>query len=84
MRTNYAREDLGAMPSANTRLLDQNELASRWGLSPRTIEKWRWIGRGPAFIKLGRLVRYPLESVEEYETVRLQTCTRGENKNPSA
>jgi hypothetical protein len=50
-----------------TRHLNQTELALRWGISPRTLEAWRWRGHGPCFLKLGRRVIYRLEDIEAYE-----------------
>jgi hypothetical protein len=29
--------------------LDQKHLAERWLISPRTLEQWRWQGRGLTF-----------------------------------
>ncbi|MFC7737519.1 helix-turn-helix transcriptional regulator [Roseomonas sp. GCM10028921] len=51
----------------HTRHLRQTELARRWGISPRTLERWRWIGEGPAFLKIGWRVAYRMEDVEAYE-----------------
>jgi hypothetical protein len=51
----------------DTKHLNQTELSRRWGLSPRTLERWRWAGCGPAFLKVGGSVRYRLEDVEEFE-----------------
>ncbi|WP_249041968.1 helix-turn-helix transcriptional regulator, partial [Oceanicella actignis] len=50
--------------------LNQVELAARWKISPRTLERWRWTGEGPAFIKIGGRVVYRLEDVEAYEANR--------------
>jgi len=50
--------------------LNQVELAARWKISPRTLERWRWTGEGPAFIKIGGRVVYRLEDVEDYEANR--------------
>ena len=36
-----------------TRHLSQTELAARWNISHRTLERWRWTGEGPQFIKIG-------------------------------
>lgn len=47
--------------------LSQIELAARWRISPRTLERWRWIGDGPRFMKLGGRVIYRLEDVLAYE-----------------
>jgi hypothetical protein len=55
-----------------TRHLNQVELADRWGLSPRTLENWRWRGEGPPFVKIGRKVVYRLVDVEAYERERLR------------
>ena len=37
----------------NALCMNQRELSARWKLSPRTLERWRWIGEGPKFLKLG-------------------------------
>ncbi|THD71178.1 DNA-binding protein [Thalassobius vesicularis] len=47
--------------------LNQVELAARWKISPRTLERWRWVGDGPCFIKLGGRVIYRIEDVEAFE-----------------
>jgi hypothetical protein len=40
-----------------TRHLSQIELAARWNISHRTLERWRTTGEGPRFIRLiGRIV----------------------------
>jgi hypothetical protein len=53
--------------------LCQEELARRWRISPRTLERWRWLGQGPAFLKLGGRVAYRLEDIEAYEAAQLHT-----------
>jgi hypothetical protein len=55
--------------------LDQRHLADRWLVSPRTLEQWRWQGRGPRFLKLGGRVVYPLNEVEAFETANLHANT---------
>jgi len=47
--------------------LNQNELASRWGMSPRTLENWRSTGKGPKYVKLGGQVRYKIAEIEKLE-----------------
>ncbi len=51
--------------------LNQHDLAARWGILARTLERWRWEGIGPSHLKIGRRVRYRLEDVENYEQSRL-------------
>jgi hypothetical protein len=45
-------------------------LARRWRISPRTLERWRWLNQGPAFLKLGGRVAYRIEDVEAYEVAQ--------------
>jgi hypothetical protein len=54
------------------RHIDQRYLAARWGLSVRTLERWRWLGQGPAFLKLGGRVTYRIEDIEAYEAAQRQ------------
>jgi hypothetical protein len=55
--------------------LHQVDLARRWKLSPRTLERWRWLGMGPRYCKIGGRVVYRLEDVEEHEASSLRTST---------
>ena len=34
----------------STKHLNQRELAERLNISPRTLERWRWLGEGPRFL----------------------------------
>ena len=47
--------------------INQESLSKRLGISCRTLERWRWIGVGPRFIKIGGRVRYRLADIEAYE-----------------
>ena len=40
--------------------IKENELATRWGVSPKTLQCWRSEGRGPRYLKL---VRFKLDEV---------------------
>lgn len=57
--------------------LTQSELAERWHISPRTLEQWRWLGKGPRFLKIGARVLYDLAEVEAYEHAQLCQNTNG-------
>ena len=52
--------------------LNQIELADRWNISQRTLERWRWLGEGPAYLKIGGRVVYRLEDVEAFEAGNLR------------
>lgn len=51
---------------------NQADLARRWCLSPRTLERWRWLRTGPAYLKVGGRVAYRLEDIETYEAAQLR------------
>jgi predicted DNA-binding transcriptional regulator AlpA len=55
-------------------LVDEASLAARLGVSRSTLQSWRYGGRGPRFIKLGRMVRYRPADIEAY----LAANTHGE------
>jgi hypothetical protein len=50
-----------------TKHLNQYELAKRWAISQRTLERWRWAKKGPAYLKIGGRVVYELPEIEAYE-----------------
>lgn len=47
--------------------LTPRELAARWRIHERTLERWRKRGVGPAYARLGGAIRYSLADVEEHE-----------------
>jgi hypothetical protein len=49
------------------RHLNQAEVARRWRMSIRTLERWRWLKRGPRYIKVGGRVLYRLSDIEAFE-----------------
>lgn len=60
--------------------LHQTDLARRWRISPRTLERWRWLGQGPRYLKVGGRVVYRAEDVEAYEAQQAREAvadTRG-------
>ena len=76
------------MPTSTTYVSDQAETthepifflttpetARYLGLAVSTLNKWRCIGDGPVFIKLGRAVRYRKEDLDAYVTKRSLAST---------
>ena len=45
-------------PDPRTLTITPDEAAARLGIAPSTLAQWRYLGSGPAFLKLGGLVRY--------------------------
>jgi len=56
-------------------LLREAEAARRLGTSVRTLQKWRWNGRGPRFIRLSRAVRYAPADLEAFVAAGRRTST---------
>ena len=52
--------------------LTQDELAHRWRISPRTLERWRTGDAGPAWLRLRGRVFYRIEDVLAFETACLR------------
>lgn len=55
--------------------IDQKQLAERWNISAKTLERWRWAGEGPRFLKLGGRVVYRLTDIEAFEEAQLRSGT---------
>jgi hypothetical protein len=54
---------------------NQHQLARRWDISPRTLERWRLTGEGPRYLKLGKRILYREDDIEAYEADRLHAST---------
>ncbi len=61
-------------PDEAERHLMQLDLARRWRLSTRTLERWRWLRYGPAYLRLGKVVVYRLEDVKAFEASQRQVA----------
>lgn len=51
------------------------ELGKRWGISAKTLQRWRSEGRGPKYMKLSKRVLYPMDEVFAYETDAMYAAT---------
>ena len=54
------------MPRDADELLTADELAEELKISPRTLERWRARGIGPAWVRVGRSPRYRRSDVAEW------------------
>jgi excisionase family DNA binding protein len=46
--------------------LTESEAAARLGLKIATLRAWRHQGKGPAFLRLGRAIRYLQTDLDEF------------------
>jgi hypothetical protein len=51
--------------------INQIELSRRWRLSPRTLERWRYRGTGPQYLKVGGRIVYRLDDIEAFEATQI-------------
>ena len=61
--------------------------ADRLNISPRTLERWRIVGGGPPFRKLGpQIVRYDVAELDEWYagSRRVSTSDPGPGHQPAA
>jgi hypothetical protein len=49
-----------------TVLLTERDASARLGLSVRTLQKWRLLGQGPRYLKLGHALRYDPEELDRF------------------
>jgi len=63
--------------------LNQTELSRRWNISPRTLERWRWLGQAPRFLKIGGRVVYRLEEIEAFEAQQTRASTTADASSRS-
>jgi hypothetical protein len=63
--------------------INQVELSRRWRLSPRTLERWRYEGTGPQFLKVGGRVVYRLTDIEAFETEQLRASGARQASQPT-
>jgi hypothetical protein len=56
-------------------VLRECELAVHWGISPKTLQRWRCTGYGPKYLKLNKLVLYSVHAVLEFEKTSLLQST---------
>ena len=51
--------------------LRESELALRWRMSERTLQRWRQAGKVPRYLRLGGRILYPIADVLAFEAGRV-------------
>jgi predicted DNA-binding transcriptional regulator AlpA len=81
-RKNQARNHAHAKEKNMDKHLGGKELAKRWGMSVKTLDRWRWEGRGPQHMKIGGKILYRLSDVEQFERQAVRQETKKDNGMP--
>ncbi len=58
--------DAGASQGTTNQPLTETDAAARLGLKVATLRAWRNQGRGPAYVRLGRAIRYLSTDLDEF------------------
>jgi hypothetical protein len=59
-------EELTSKSQSDAEPMTERAAAGRLGLTAATLRAWRHQGRGPAFVRLGRAVRYLPADLNDY------------------
>lgn len=59
--------------------LNETQLAEHWQVSKKLIQKMRYNGSGPRFVKIGHLVRYARNEIIKFEQSNLRNNTTKTN-----
>ena len=57
------------------KLLTEEQVAHQLSITTNTLRKWRWLGKGPAFIKIGAAVRYEADAIAMFIKSNIKTST---------
>jgi hypothetical protein len=76
MLTGQGEATAVAGPSADEPVTER-VAAGRLGLKVSTLRAWRGLGRGPAYVRLGRAVRYLPTDLEEFLRANRRDIGRG-------
>lgn len=67
---NQERSDMATVDSVLETLLNEHDVARITGLSVASVRRWRLLGQGPKYIKIGAAVRYKPEDVSAWLETR--------------
>lgn len=57
---------IGEKPASS--FVSEATLAGHWGISSRTLQRWRSSGEGPAFSIIGGSIRYRIQDILDHES----------------
>jgi hypothetical protein len=63
------------------RFLNERETAEYLGTTPKTLQRWRFIGAPPNYHKINGLVRYDMEVLDHFLRSCLRSSTTGNVSN---
>jgi len=61
-------------PSSTPTHLTLKQAAERLHVAKATLDNWRYLGKGPLFIRFGRVILYPIAEMEKWERAQLHSA----------
>lgn len=58
--------------------INESGAAAYLGLSPKTLSRWRWAGKGPSFRKFGGAVRYSYDDLNNFVGASRNDIVKGQ------
>jgi hypothetical protein len=62
-------------PRPGQGLLNERQAADLLNMKVPTLRRWRWAGKGPAFLKIGGAVRYDPAELDRFVAAARRTST---------
>lgn len=61
---------------SESKFLTPEEVSERYrgGITVGTLRNWRGMRIGPSFVKIGKTILYPIESLDEWDRANIVTC----------
>jgi hypothetical protein len=71
------------MAMADNKFLTPDEVSERYrgGISIGTLRNWRAMRIGPAFVKIGKAVLYPIDELDAWDQKNMVTCRASKRLN---
>lgn len=66
-------ERINETPTDPKRLLEASDVEAETGIPVRTLAQWRYLNKGPRYLKLGNRVRYRRADIDQWQNDSLVT-----------
>lgn len=67
------------VPNDDERCLKEREVCAVLGVSRQTLHRWRDVGSGPPYFRIGRCLRYRLGDLKQWRAKHTHTSTTAES-----
>ena len=57
--------------------MSEHELAQHWNKAVRTLQRWRRVGCGPAYFRIGQTIYYRPEDILAFEETAREPASAG-------